>query len=174
MTRPLPWRSSTSRGVQDWRGAGWFVLACGAVGLALLCCIPLASRLSLLRHADGYLRTTMTVQSVTAARGSGVRRYSAQGRLPDGTTASIAIAPLADRPLRTLAELEAFTGQQPVVLDVMVNEAYAGNWLRSYRVRLYDPLLRQHEAVNVLKLLMLIGVSIGVAALAVQRCRCRR
>jgi len=159
--RPVMHRVRIRRkGPQDWRGAGLALLCFLGAGLGVVGSVPLAGRLTLIAHADGYRPGALTVEAVRSGRRGG--RVFAQGTLADERPATV-LLPGWSHPPRTLSELEARQGRRPAVLDVMVNDALADSWMHRDRVRLFDPRLRERVTADAWKLGAMMTTGLGLA-----------
>lgn len=148
---------------------GWFVLAFFAAGLCLLCLIPLSARLSLLRQADGFVPSTLTVEHFSAARQREGGRIFAHGVLPDGRPARVqvlrdALPQRADGSRERPHALDTDPATPAVELAVRVNPALDGGWLHRDQVLLgaIDWPARWRRQV-----LQLLALMVGGAAVAV-------
>lgn len=148
----------------------WWMAAFAGLALALVCSVPMVGRFVLLAHADGFARTTLTVQAVSSTGRKGADRYQAEGPLGTGGTGRVRLTQFAPMSLATLEAVEAHFGARPVVLDVMVNPALgADEWYGSFRVRRSEPDLRGVETRNALKLSALIAAGLALAVFAATR-----
>lgn len=168
-------------GEQGWRvetrgdpRALWWIAVFVGLGMALVCSVPMVGRIVLLNHADGYVRTTLTVQGIHNSGRKGADRYQAEGPLGSGGSGRVRLTQYTPLALPTLEAVEAHFGQRPTVLDVMVNPALDDSWIGSFRVRRFDPDLRATETGNALKLSAFIAGGLVLAFLGLSRALRRR